>query len=124
MTYDEHGGLYDHVAPPKACPPDEIAPILNEKDTPAQFDEYGVRVPFIVVSPFAKRHYVSHTVYDHTSILRFVEARFVLPALSHRDANAMAPFDLFDFDRPTLPPTITLPTVDEGKLELCRSVFE
>lgn len=124
LTYDEHGGLYDHVPPPKACPPDETAPILGSNDSAGNFDEYGVRVPFIVVSPYAKRHHVSHTIYDHTSILRFVQARFVVPALSHRDANAMAPFDLFDFSEPAPPPTLTIPGVSEAKLEVCRSVFE
>jgi phospholipase C len=109
LTYDEHGGIFDHVPPPKACEPDpdNTRPILNEEDHAffgehdelyTRFDVYGMRVPFVVVSPFAKRSYVSHNVYDHTSILRFIEAKFRLPALSSRDANADALFDVFDFN--------------------------
>ena len=65
-----------------------------------------------LVSPYAKAHYVSHVVYDHTSITRFIEARFGLPALTARDANATPPFDLFDFDNPPFatPPEITAHT--------------
>ena len=51
----------------------------------------------VVISPFAKPHYVSHVVEDHTAITRFIESVFGLPALSSRDANASALFDLFDF---------------------------
>jgi len=125
LSYDEHGGLYDHVVPPPACPPDDIPPELADGDEPGAFDEYGVRVPFIVVSPYAKPHYVGHQVYDHTSITRFIEARFVLPALSGRDANAEAPWDMFDFDAPSFatPPTIALPNVPTDKLEACKAIF-
>ena len=69
LTYDEHGGFYDHVAPPAAPKPDNIAPMLQPGDTPGAFDRYGIRVPAMVISPYAKQHFVSHTVYDHTSIL-------------------------------------------------------
>jgi phospholipase C len=51
----------------------------------------------IVVSPWARPHFVSHRVHEHTSLLRFVEAIFDLPALTARDANADAMLDLFDF---------------------------
>jgi phospholipase C len=122
VTYDEHGGLYDHVVPPKACPPDELEP----KDSKEKFDEYGIRVPFLVVSPYAKKHHVSHEVYDHTSIVRFIEARFVMPALTHRDANALAPFDMFDFKNPPHlePPKVTLPpAIPTAKSDACRKIF-
>jgi phospholipase C len=121
ITYDEHGGLYDHVKPPKACEPDSRTP-----QTPgAKFDRYGVRVPFVVVSPFAKKKFVSHRVYDHTSITRFVEAKFTLPALSKRDANAEAPWDMFDFAsppnaKPSQPPAVV---VDGKALEACKGWF-
>ena len=61
-------------------------------------------MPFVVVSPYARQHFVSHTVYDHTSILRFIETRFDLPALTERDANADPMLDLFDFDNPPFMP--------------------
>src|SRR5262249_8377726 len=115
LTYDEHGGLWDHVVPPPACAPDNLLPLVGSKDPPGGFNQYGVRVPMVVVSPFARPHHVDHHVYDHTSILRFVEARFRIGALSARDANAEAPWGMFDFETPpTLlkPKRIALPTVD------------
>jgi len=62
-------------------------------------------VPLLVVSPWARRHHVSHVVHDHASLLRFVELLFDLPALTARDANADALLDAFDFgQRPASPP--------------------
>jgi phospholipase C len=126
LTYDEHGGLYDHVVPPKACPPDDIPPKLQDGDPQAAFDQYGIRVPMMVVSPYAKKHFVSHRVYDHTSLVRFIEARFVMPALTNRDANAEAPWEMFDFDNPPHadPPTITMPEVDQAKIDACKAIYE
>jgi phospholipase C len=64
VTYDEHGGFYDHLQPPAA-----------QDDSPA-FRNYGVRVPGIVVSPWTERQSVSNTVYDHTSIIKTILLRF------------------------------------------------
>jgi phospholipase C len=122
LTYDEHGGYFDHVPPAKACVPDEISPILEPGDDfAASFDHTGVRVPLIVVSPFARRHFVSHVVYDHTSILRFIETRFELPALTARDANADPMLDLFDFASPPLlqPPTLPSAQIDPSHFAEC-----
>jgi len=124
FSFDEQGGLYDHVPPQPACVPDDIPPTLQAGDVPGQFDQTGLRVPLIVVSPFAKRGYVSHVVTDHTSILRLLEARFGLAALTHRDANAVPPFDMFDFDNPD--PTIpTLPdaTIDPTQQATCMMMY-
>jgi phospholipase C len=126
ITHDEHGGFYDHVAPPKACAPDQKAPILDPGDTTqGGFDLYGVRVLLIAVSPYAKKGYVSHTTYDHTSVTRFIEAKFKIPALTGRDANATPPTDLFDFSTPAFanPPSLTPPTVDDAGLQYCESTF-
>jgi phospholipase C len=109
FTYDEHGGFYDHVPPPPACVPDDIPPMLEAGDTPGAFDRYGIRVPFAVISPWARPHYVSHKTYDHTSILRFIETRFDLPALTARDANADPLLRLFKFNRMSFPVPPTLP---------------
>ncbi|MDB6103913.1 MAG: hypothetical protein JWO52_3912 [Gammaproteobacteria bacterium] len=152
ITYDEHGGFYDHVAPPRAPQgsartPDGIFPgqcadlsnppasrepgggvdctgvaeaqslcpaLAQDPNGPypgncASFDQLGFRVPFLVVSPFAKPHYVSHTIADHTSLLAFIEERFLKDAssgimaggrlhLTLRDQYADALMDLFDFD--------------------------
>ncbi|WAS92843.1 phospholipase C [Nannocystis punicea] len=124
FAYDEHGGLFDHVPPPAACPPDAHTPELQPHDQSGRFDRLGPRVPFIVVSPYAKKHYVGHEVYDHTSILRFIEARFVLPALTARDANALAPWDMFDFSAPphATPPAVTLPKVDAAAVARCAKL--
>src|SRR5262249_41088101 len=61
LTYDEHGGFFDHMPPPPACKPDDIPPMLQAGDTPGEFDRYGIRVPMALVSPYARRHFVSHT---------------------------------------------------------------
>jgi phospholipase C len=101
-TYDEHGGYYDHVAPPAAIPPDAIAPKLGPGDPPGGYDMYGVRVPSVVVSGHAKRHAVTSVVHDHTSILATIERKWNLPALTHRDANAATLMDFLD-SRVTFP---------------------
>jgi phospholipase C len=98
-TYDEHGGYYDHVPPPAAVTPDDVPPVLKPGDPPGGFDRYGFRVPSGVVSPYARKNFVSHTIYDHTSILKTVEEKWNLPALTRRDANANSLFDMLDFRR-------------------------
>jgi phospholipase C len=102
-TYDEGGGFADHVPPPSGC--------VARPGTPvdAMYTELGVRVPFGVVSPWARPNYVSHVVREHTSITRFIELLFDLPALTSRDANADALLDMFDFSSCT-PPMLTPPT--------------
>jgi phospholipase C len=87
-TYDEWGGWYDHVPPPAAITPDDVQPDLPPGFLPGGFDRYGFRVPAGVISPYARPDYVSHTVYDHTSVLKTVETKWNLPALTRRDANA------------------------------------
>jgi phospholipase C len=95
VTYDEHGGYYDHVAPPVALAPDDIPPTVQPgESTYDGFARYGFRVPSIVVGPYAKPGYVSHVVYDHTSVLAFLERKWNLAAMTRRDANAN---DLTDF---------------------------
>jgi phospholipase C len=95
IMYDEHGGYYDHVPPPAAIPPDLIPPVVQPGEELYEgFARYGFRVPSVVVSPYAKRDHVSHVVYDHTSVLAFLERKWNLPAFTYRDANAN---DLTDF---------------------------
>jgi phospholipase C len=71
VTYDEWGGFFDHVTPPM------LADDRATKDVETTFGLAGFRVPTIVASPYARRNYVDHRVYDHTSTLRFVEWRFL-----------------------------------------------
>ncbi|MCA1841990.1 MAG: hypothetical protein LC792_02125, partial [Actinobacteria bacterium] len=118
LTYDEHGGFADHVPPPTAPAPDDIAPMFRDGDTPGAFDRYGFRVPAAVVSPYSKPHFVSHVVHDHTSILRFIEVRFGLPSLTNRDAQADPMLEFFDFSQPsfTTPPAVPDAPVDQKRL--------
>ena len=120
LTYDEFGGLYDHVVPLPVPNPDGIKPLLQPTDVQGDFTRTGFRLPLIVVSPFTKPHYVSHVPTDFTAILKFIETRFSLPNLNMRDAQASDMTDFFDFSTPTGPiatpppapkpvPTNTLP---------------
>jgi phospholipase C len=108
INYDEHGGYYDHVAPPSAIKPDDIPPLRQPGDVPGGFDRYGFRVPLIVVSPWARKKYISRVVQDHTSITRFVETKWNLGAMTFRDANAHDMTDYFDFHQPSFedPPAL------------------
>ena len=90
VTWDDPDGLYDHVAPPVE-------------------DEWGLgpRVPLLIISPYAKYAqggYISHTIYEPASVLKFIEERFDLPYLTERDANANDLLDSFDFTQTPLPP--------------------
>ena len=113
FMYDEHGGYYDHVAPPAAIPPDDIPPAVAPTATvPAAWNQYGLRVPAFVISPYSRCNYVSHVVHDHTSVLRFIETKFNLGALTRRDANADNLLDSLDFRRPPAflePPVLAAP---------------
>ena len=124
LTWDEHGGFYDHVAPPAAVPPDDIAPMLKPGDAPGAFDRYGIRVPTIVVSPYAKKHFVSHTVYDHTSILHFIETRFGLPTLTNRDKAADPMLGMFNFTKvQNAKPTLVGAPISAAGKAACLTLF-
>lgn len=109
--YDEHGGFYDHVTSPKALAPDSIKPKLNPGDVPGGYDQYGVRVPAVVVSAYSRPHSVSNVLHDHTSVLAEIERTWNLPALTYRDANANGLRDFLDLRRPALrtPPALSAP---------------
>ena len=182
IVYDEHGGFFDHVRPPRAPQghartPDGISPgqcadlsnvpaslqpgggaecssnFFSVSDTSvklaealcpalasdpmgpfpeqcASFDQLGMRVPFMAVSPFSKPHYVSHTVGDHTSLLALIEKRFLSldenetngdgddngrPHLTRRDQHANTLEDLFDFVRSPSLDTAIVPAVPPAK---------
>ncbi|MCU1658948.1 MAG: phospholipase [Pseudonocardiales bacterium] len=106
INFDEWGGFYDHV-PPSTAP-----------DVSAQTALRGFRVPALVISPRARRGYVDHTVYDHTSILRAIEWRWNLPALTPRDAAAANIVQALDF---ASAPRVTVPhfTVPQIVAALC-----
>jgi phospholipase C len=122
ITYDEHGGYYDHVPPPSAVEPDDIQPMLNPGDIPGSYNRYGFRIPMIVISPYAKKNYVSSVVQDLTSPLRFVERKWNLGAMTRRDAQAADMTDYFNFRKPSFrePPKIaSAPSLGPG-LEACK----
>jgi len=111
-TYDEHGGYYDHVPPPRAIPPDGIPPHVPAGESAYDgFARYGFRVPCAVVSPWARPWYVSHRVFDHTSICALVEHKWNLAAMTYRDANASPLLDMIDLRRPAFidPPALAQP---------------
>ena len=101
VTYDEHGGIYDHVPPPAALPPDDTHP------RPFGFDRYGVRVPAVLVSPYIKAGTVlkrpegSPYPYDHTSVIATLRKGFDLGGpLSRRDAVAPDLGSVLNLDAP------------------------
>jgi phospholipase C len=103
ITFDEWGGFFDHVAPP-------LAPIPAASATAGDTDgRLGFRVPCVVISPMARRSFITHEQFDHTSILRLIEWRWSLPALSSRDVNANNLADALDF---TSGPNLSAPPFD------------
>jgi phospholipase C len=144
--YDEHGGYYDHVPPPPAPAPDNVPgtsvperfPLLRrigflrrdiekydkEDAGPRTYDRYGFRVPAVIVSPYAKRDYVTDTVFDHTSILKLIEQKWNLPSLTLRDRAATAPLDALDFSSPPaflVPPKLAAPSKAFRRASLGKS---
>jgi phospholipase C len=140
-VYDEHGGYYDHVPPPPAVPPDDVEgrsaigiggplerlfrPVLprlvqakQDLDLgPHRYDRYGFRVPAVIVSPYARPDDVCSVVLDHTSVLRLLEEKWNLPALTARDAAANTPLDALDFTSPPAflkPPSLPKPSLEWG----------
>jgi phospholipase C len=93
ITWDDWGGWYDHVPPPH---------VINDGTSWGSGYVYGFRVPLIVVSPYAKSAYVSHTQHDFGSILKFVEVTFGLPSLGYADVAADDLSDCFNFSQTPL----------------------
>jgi len=89
LTWDDFGGFYDHLAPPKL---NAIA--------------YGPRVPTLVISPYARQHFIDHQTYDFASILRYVEDKYHLPQLSEYDQRAQSIAGSLDLNQRPIPPLI------------------
>jgi phospholipase C len=98
ITYDEHGGFYDHVPPPPGIPPGDVTDPANNGHG-FRFDRLGVRVPTVIVSPWVPDlrsadgtdgtcNLVDHTPYDHSSLLATVQRLYGLPSMTARDAAA------------------------------------
>lgn len=86
LTWDDFGGFYDHVSPPRM---DHLG--------------LGPRVPLIVISPYAREQTISHTTYEFASVLQLIENRYKLKALSRREVLANSLLDMFDFSQPPAP---------------------
>lgn len=98
LVWDDWGGFFDHVTPPA---------VENWED--GTLFRYGYRVPCLVISPYARAGYVSHTLYSLVSFLRFAETVFELDPLTARDAAANDMLDCFDFDQTPLVPPVLVP---------------
>ena len=96
LTWDDYGGFYDHVPPP-------------------QIDKYGLgfRMPTLIISPYAKPGYIDHSQYQFESMLKFIEWRFNLPALTDRDNHANNLLNAFNFNQKPNPPQIVPLTAGE-----------
>src|SRR5262249_45281499 len=88
ITWDEHGGFYDHTEPPVAPAPGDTQPGTGHNKYGFTFERYGGRVPAVVISPLIPRNLVDHRTYDHASILATLEAVFHLNPLTARDQAA------------------------------------
>lgn len=89
VVWDDYGGFYDGVAPPRV-----MSKLLS------------FRSPFLVISPYAKENYISHEFVDFFSLLRFVEWQFGLSCDTVLDCTAPLPFDFFDFNQTARPPVV------------------
>jgi phospholipase C len=98
VTWDEHGGFYDHVAPPAAVPPGDTDIGSKYNQYHFAFDRYGVRVPAVIVSPLIPAHTIDHRDYDHSSIPKTIATIFGLPPLTARDAAARDVTSLLSLD--------------------------
>jgi phospholipase C len=87
ITWDDYGGFYDHVPPPQV---DDFG--------------FGIRVPLLVISPYAKRGFVTHEIGEFSSVLRFIEDNWGLTQLTHRDRGATPLLSAFDFGQAPRPP--------------------
>jgi phospholipase C len=119
VTYDEHGGFYDHVAPPAGVPPgDSVTDPANNMNN-FKFDQLGVRVPAIVVSSRIPRGVIDHRTYDHTSALRTLEDVFTLDPLTNRDAVARSLTPLLTLAQPRNDAPTSLPNAADSGITEC-----
>jgi phospholipase C len=92
ITYDEWGGFFDHVRPPR------VPDVRNARRLDDDFGQMGSRIPTICVSPWVRRGHVDHGVHGFESIIKMIRYRFGLPALTRRDAYANNIARSFDWD--------------------------
>lgn len=119
ITWDEHGGFYDHAIPPKAIPPGDTVPGAGHNQYGFTFEQYGPRVPAVVISPLIARNLIDHRIYDHASIPATVEALFGLPPLTNRDKAANHLLRLVTLSKPRDDTPAALPAPAESGVTGC-----
>jgi phospholipase C len=117
ITWDEHGGFFDHVLPPAAVAPGDTTPTADHNKYGFTFEQYGPRVPAVVISPWIPRNVVDHRLYDHSSIPATVEKLFGIDPLTERDraANSVLPLLSLDAARDNTPTTLPSPAGVQGR---------
>ncbi|HYL45870.1 MAG TPA: alkaline phosphatase family protein [Candidatus Limnocylindrales bacterium] len=88
ITWDEHGGFFDHAIPPRAVPPGDAPQFSGANKNGFAFDQYGPRVPAVIISPLIPANTIDHRPYDHASIPATLERLFNLAPLTSRDRAA------------------------------------
>jgi phospholipase C len=109
ITYDEHGGFYDHVVPPTTVHPGDSITEPRNNHNNFDFRQLGVRVPTVVVSPLVAKGTIDHSIYEHSSVLSTVENLFKLESLTERDKTAQNFTRLFKLSVPRTDAPMTLP---------------
>jgi phospholipase C len=122
ITWDEHGGFYDHLPPPAAIAPGDTAPGDANNQYGFTFEQYGPRVPAVVVSPLIPRNLVDHRLYDHASIPATLEAAFGLSPMTQRDTNANHLMPLISLASPRIDALPALPVPAESGITECDPV--
>lgn len=116
ITYDEHGGFFDHVPAPDCVAPGDLPSNYYDPGYGFKFDRLGVRVPAVVVSPLIPKGTIDHKVYDHSSVVRTIGKLFGFGPLTNRDASASDFLHLFSLARPRTDTRETLPEPAEGPI--------
>ena len=88
ITWDEHGGFFDHAIPPAAVAPEDTQPSTGHNQFGFTFAQYGPRVPSVIISPWIPKNTVDHRLYDHSSVPATVEEVFGMAPMTKRDASA------------------------------------
>jgi phospholipase C len=121
VTWDEHGGFFDHIPPPAATPPGDVASDDDNNTNGFAFDRYGPRVPAVVISPLIPKNLIDHRLYDHASIPATIEACFGIAPLTRRDGTAKNLLPLVSLtnarsDTPATLPPPAISTVDSDRI--------
>lgn len=113
MIYDEWGGFFDHVVPPR------VPDLRSNRNLALDFGQMGFRIPAVLVSPYARRGHVDHSIYGFESILKMIRYRYGLPPLTPRDLYANNIATAFDFESKPNYEVPHLPTPPEVIVSAC-----